>query len=128
MSPYSLSPPNKGDKIRSYHLLSYLSDHYRICLATFIDDPADWQYTDKVRVLCEDARFVALHPGRARLLSLRGLLTGTALTLPYYANKGLSDWVDGQVSMANNFDPPSANKIDPPGATKNQLSRLCFSR
>ena len=33
-----------------------------------------------------------------------------------------------QLSMANNFDPPSANKIDPPGATKNQLSRLCFSR
>ena len=32
------------------------------------------------------------------------------------------------MSMANNFDPPSANKIDPPGATKNQLSRLCFSR
>ena len=32
------------------------------------------------------------------------------------------------VSMANNFDPLSANKIDPPGATKNQLSRLCFSR
>ncbi len=33
-----------------------------------------------------------------------------------------------QMSMANNFDPLSANKIDPPGATKNQLSRLCFSR
>ena len=34
----------------------------------------------------------------------------------------------GNLPMANNFDPPSANKIDPPGATKNQLSRLCFSR
>ena len=32
------------------------------------------------------------------------------------------------VSMANKFDPLSANKIDPLGATKNQLSRLCFSR
>ena len=30
--------------------------------------------------------------------------------------------------MANKFDPLSANKIDPLGATKNQLSRLCFSR
>ncbi len=35
---------------------------------------------------------------------------------------------DLNVSMANNFDPLSANKIDPPGATKNQFSRLCFSR
>ncbi len=32
------------------------------------------------------------------------------------------------LSMANKFDPLSANKIDPLGATKNQLSRLCFSR
>ena len=32
------------------------------------------------------------------------------------------------LSMANKFDPLSANKIDPLGATKNQLSRLYFSR
>ena len=32
------------------------------------------------------------------------------------------------VPPANKFDPLSANKIDPLGATKNQLSRLCFSR
>ena len=41
---------------------------------------------------------------------------------------GVDDGAIETVSMANNFDPPSANKIDPPGATKNQLSRLCFSR
>ena len=40
----------------------------------------------------------------------------------------VADGVFTCMSMANNFDPPSANKIDPPGATKNQLSRLCFSR
>ena len=37
-------PPNKGDKIRSYHLLKHLARHYRVHLATFVDDPDDWQY------------------------------------------------------------------------------------
>lgn len=31
-------PPNKGDKIRSYHVLKHLSQSYRIHLGTFIDD------------------------------------------------------------------------------------------
>ncbi len=38
-------PPNKGDKIRSYHFLKYLAERYQIYLGTFIDDANDWQYT-----------------------------------------------------------------------------------
>ena len=32
-------PPNKGDKVRSYHLLRHLTQRYRVVLGTFIDDP-----------------------------------------------------------------------------------------
>jgi hypothetical protein len=32
-------PPNKGDKVRSYHLLKHLQQHHRVFLGTFIDDP-----------------------------------------------------------------------------------------
>jgi len=35
-------PPNKGDKIRSYHLLKHLAQHYHVHLATFFDDEDDW--------------------------------------------------------------------------------------
>ena len=35
-------PPNKGDKIRSYHLLRYLSGRYRVFLGAFVDDPFDF--------------------------------------------------------------------------------------
>lgn len=90
-------PPNKGDKIRSFHLLQYLSEYYRVHLATFIDDDADWQYTEKVRNLCEEAHFERLDPGVARVRSLIGLLTGEPLSIPYYANRRLAEWVDGQV-------------------------------
>ncbi|HJX58546.1 MAG TPA: sugar transferase, partial [Thiobacillus sp.] len=37
-------PPNKGDKIRSFHLLRHLSTRYAIHLGAFVDDPDDWQY------------------------------------------------------------------------------------
>ena len=37
-------PPNKGDKIRSYHILKYLSRTFRVHLGTFVDDAYDWRY------------------------------------------------------------------------------------
>ena len=34
-------PPNKGDKVRSYHLLEHLAARHRVFLGTFVDDPDD---------------------------------------------------------------------------------------
>jgi sugar transferase (PEP-CTERM/EpsH1 system associated) len=45
-------PPNKGDKIRSYHQIKFLSQHHSIYLACLIDDPDDWQYVDPLRSIC----------------------------------------------------------------------------
>ena len=45
-------PPNKGDKIRSYHQIKFLSQHHSIYLACLIDDPDDWQYVDPLRSMC----------------------------------------------------------------------------
>ena len=86
-------PPNKGDKIRSYHLLKYLARQYRVHLGTFIDDVDDWRYVETVKALCADTCFVKLHPMHAQLLSLSGLLTGKPLTLTYYRNRELQRWV-----------------------------------
>lgn len=87
-------PPNKGDKIRSFHLLKHLSRHYRVHLGTFVDDEADWQHVDSVKSFCAESHFARLAPSAARLRSLSGLLTGQALTLPYYRNAGLQQWVN----------------------------------
>ncbi|MDQ2694247.1 MAG: TIGR03087 family PEP-CTERM/XrtA system glycosyltransferase, partial [Pseudomonadota bacterium] len=88
-------PPNKGDKIRSWHWLRHLSGRYRVHLGTFIDDPADWRYADAVRRCCGETCLVPLHPRRARLRSLTGLLRGEALTLAYYRSAALQGWIDG---------------------------------
>lgn len=91
-------PPNKGDKLRSFHLLRHLSQCYRVHLGTFIDDPADWQYVPTLREMCGETRFLKLDSARARLRSLRGLLGHGPLTVPYYYDRALQDWVDGLMS------------------------------
>ncbi len=87
-------PPNKGDKIRSFHLLRHLSQHYRVHLGTFVDDEADWQHVETAKSFCGESHFARLTPSTARLRSLTGLLTGQALTLPYYHNAGMQHWVN----------------------------------
>jgi sugar transferase (PEP-CTERM/EpsH1 system associated) len=86
-------PPNKGDKVRSYHLFKHLAARHRVFLGCFVDDPDDWQHLETVRALCADAHFVRLDPRRARIASVLGLATGEALTLRYYRNTGLARWV-----------------------------------
>lgn len=87
-------PPNKGDKVRSYHLLKHLAARHEVHLGTFIDDPDDEPHLPRVRALCASLHVARLNPRTAKLLSLRGLLSGEALSLPYYRDAGLQAWVN----------------------------------
>ena len=91
-------PPNKGDKIRAFHLLHHLAGAFEVHLATFVDDPADWAWRGEVEKHCGSAHFARLDPRRAALGSLRGLLTGDALTLPYYHSEQVRRWVRDTVA------------------------------
>ena len=44
-------PPDRGDKMRSYHLLRHLAGLARVHLATFADDPADMRHAEALRPL-----------------------------------------------------------------------------
>jgi sugar transferase (PEP-CTERM/EpsH1 system associated) len=88
-------PPNKGDKIRSYHMLKHLSGRYRIHLGTFVDDEQDWAYLDKVKSLCGETCFIKLAPLTARMRSLSGLVSNSPLSLPYYRDADMRAWVNG---------------------------------
>ncbi len=87
-------PPNKGDKIRSYHILKFLAERYRVALGTCIDDPADRIHLETLSRLCADLHVVNIAPRRRRVTSLRGLISGEALSLPYYRDAGLAAWVE----------------------------------
>ncbi|RRQ22827.1 TIGR03087 family PEP-CTERM/XrtA system glycosyltransferase [Thiohalobacter thiocyanaticus] len=86
-------PPNKGDKIRSYHVLRYLAERYQVYLGAFVDDPRDWRHAETLQRWCRQCRLLPLSPRRSRLRSLQGLITGAPLTLPYYRDARMADWV-----------------------------------
>jgi len=86
-------PPDKGDKIRSYHLLRHLARRYRVHLGAFVDDPEDWRYADVLRSLCASVHLIGIRPALARLGALTGLVSAQALTLGYYRHPGMTAWV-----------------------------------
>lgn len=86
-------PPEKGDKIRSFHLLKGLSRCYRVHLGTFVDCPDDRQYQNQVAQWCASSCFVNLDPRLACWRSAAGLLTGEPLTFVYYRSGRLRRWV-----------------------------------
>jgi len=87
-------PPNKGDKIRSYHLLKYLSERYEVHLGAFVDDPADFEYVGELEKLSQSHFFCPLDPGKAKVRSLQGFFRRQALSLPYYRDGRMQRWVD----------------------------------
>ena len=87
-------PPNKGDKLRSYHLLKHLAARYHVHLGTFVDEADDWQHVPTVTSMCGGETYCApLAPLHAKLRSLTGLATGRALALPYYRDARMLRWV-----------------------------------
>ena len=87
-------PPNKGDKIASFNLLRFLAQRYDVWLGTFLADPQDRRQRDALRPYCVDICAPEISPPLARIASLRGLLTGEALSLPYLRSTRLQAWTD----------------------------------
>jgi sugar transferase (PEP-CTERM/EpsH1 system associated) len=90
-------PPNKGDKIRSFHFLKWMSGRYRVHLGAFVDDPADRRHVAAVERMCASVFLPPLNPRVARLRSLGGLFRQEALTETYYRSTAMQSWVDDTV-------------------------------
>ena len=86
-------PPNKGDKVRSWHFLRHLAGRYRVFLGTFIDDPSDWQHVEAVRSLCAEVHVEAIAAWPQKARSIGAFLSGESLSVPYFRSRRLADWV-----------------------------------
>jgi sugar transferase (PEP-CTERM/EpsH1 system associated) len=86
-------PPDKGDKIRSYHVLRELARRHTVHLGTFVDDPRDWDYVDQLKQMCGETFLQPFNPSAAKLAGLSGFVTGDPLTLACYRHRGLRAWV-----------------------------------
>jgi len=96
-------PPNKGDKIRSFNILKYLSQHFQVYLGTFIDDAHDWRYLKDLEAYCQDFYAAPLKPLQAKLRSLPALLGSSPMSIPYYKDAGLQSWIKAQKDQ-HDFD------------------------
>ncbi len=116
-------PPNKGDKVRSFNILRQLARTHRVFLGTFVDHPDDARHIGALDQWCAAHHVITLNPRPARLASLRGVLTGEALSLPYYRSACLAAWVRDTVARhgitrAVAFSGPMAQYLDAPGITR----------
>ncbi len=87
-------PPDKGEKIRAWRILDHLSRRFSVYLGCFVDDERDWAHTDIVAGRCAGTHFARLDPRRARLRCLGGLVSGKALSLPYFYDRTLAAWTE----------------------------------
>ena len=109
-------PPNKGDKVRSYHFLKHLAERYRVFLGTFVDDPADWEHVEALRPLCAEVQIEAIVPWLRRARSATALLSGEAMSLPYFRSRALRKWIEEivrreHVTRAFAFSSPMAQYL-----------------
>lgn len=94
LTPRLPYPPNKGDKISTFNMLKFFSSRHDVYLGAFVDDPADLPYRDMVAARCAKSLFVPISPKIRTLLSLRGLLTGSPLSVTFYGDRKMQNWVD----------------------------------
>jgi sugar transferase (PEP-CTERM/EpsH1 system associated) len=91
-------PPDKGDKIRAWHMLERLSRSHRIHLGCFIDDPADRMHIPALRAMCADAAFFDIVPRNQRMLASLRMRPGRPLTTGYFHDARLRRWVAGKLA------------------------------
>ncbi len=97
-------PPNKGDKIRSFHQLRALAERgHEVHLLAFADDAGDMGYQVDLAKLCASVQIVPLKRQWAQVRALRALFSAQPLSLGYYASKAMRAAVQQKLA-AEQFD------------------------
>jgi len=73
-------PPDRGDRIRAYHLLEALAARYDVTLAAIADEPVEPATMDRLDALCERVLTAEARPRQRRAAAAKALLTGRAIT------------------------------------------------
>ena len=90
-------PPNKGDKIRSFNLLSYLSRRHEVYVASLIDDEQDLLYVAQLRKWVCGFVYEIIGRKLQPLLSARGALRGRSITVTHFYSSRLQSRIDALI-------------------------------
>lgn len=85
-------PPDRGDKIRSHHILKHLADIAPVHVATFADDEAD--FAEEASLASMAASYCLRRRTKPLpLAALQALATGRAVSLTAFHDRALADYV-----------------------------------
>ena len=83
-------PPDRGDKIRTYHLLSRLARRAEVHLLCLADPPSDQTYWAALERMFASVSIVPLHMSTQCIRALPYLATSQPLTLPIFHHPRLA--------------------------------------
>jgi sugar transferase (PEP-CTERM/EpsH1 system associated) len=97
-------PPDKGDKIRSFHQIRCLSEKHTIHLACLVDDAHDLQHVKTLEgKYCASVDAVYRGGAAAKFLAGAALLTGRPLSVASFYSRELQEKINRRL-QSNTFD------------------------
>ena len=95
-------PPDKGDKIRTYHMLNFLSKHFRVTVACMIDDLSDVKHVEALGKMVHQVHFQLRTKKSMKVRVIGSLLAGKPFTEYCFYSKKLQRAIDDYLER---FDP-----------------------
>lgn len=96
-------PPNKGEKIRSFHQILYLAKKHEVHLACLIDEQEDWQHIEKLKESCVSVDAVYRGKTAAKCLAIVALLSNRPLSVVSFFSWKLQQRINQRLD-AEKFD------------------------
>lgn len=90
-------PPNKGDKLRSFNQIKYLSRFHDISLVCLADNDSDLEHESALKAYCQSVDIIHLSPLSSRLRALRAIFTKKPLTQAYFFSNVLRQTVNDKL-------------------------------
>ena len=92
-------PPDRGDKIRSFHMLRHLAAHRRVHLAAFADDPRDMNRPELAAVTA--SRAIVRRSKSQAVAGLQALTSGRPLSLTAFDDAAMCRAVEEMLAREN---------------------------
>jgi sugar transferase (PEP-CTERM/EpsH1 system associated) len=87
-------PPNKGDKIRAFHVLQYLARSHDIWLGAFADEAEELAHVGWLEERCRGVRIVRRHSAQTLARIALAGAAGRSLSVGSFAHSALSRWCE----------------------------------
>lgn len=86
-------PPDRGDRIRSYHMLKEIARHFEVAIACTSDEPVWLQHHQLLSTIAKRVAIQPISTWASKYKSIVAALSGQSLTPYYYYRQGLADTI-----------------------------------